>query len=64
MLLMTEMLEGSSPGFEVQTVEVVEGYLLVRLRVGDERREYLDTPRGVRLTRRSLLEDGVILSDE
>lgn len=64
MLLMTEMLEGSSPGFEVQTVEVVEGYLLVRLRVGDERQEYLDTPRGVRLTRRSLLEDGVILSDE
>jgi hypothetical protein len=61
---MTETLEGSSPGFEVQTVEVVEGYLLVRLRVGDERQEYLDTPRGVRLRWRSLLEDGVILSDE
>ncbi|WP_287903144.1 hypothetical protein [Arthrobacter sp.] len=45
-------------------MEVVEGYLLVRLRVGDERQEYLDTPRGVRLRRRGLLEDGVILSDE
>ncbi|MDQ0709229.1 hypothetical protein QFZ52_001881 [Arthrobacter woluwensis] len=64
MLLRTETLEGSSPGFEVQTVEIVEGYLLVRLRVDDERQEYVDTPRGVRLTRRSLLADGVNLSDE
>lgn len=63
-LLMTETLEGSSPGFEVQTVEIVEGYLLVRLRVDDERKEYTDTPRGVRLRQRSLLEGGVILSDE
>gem|GEM_PF-6234357 len=65
MLLMTKTLEGSSPGFEVQTVEVVEGYLLVRLRVGKQRQEeYRDTPMGRHRTRRTLLQDGVILSDE